>query len=333
MESFVRHRPSPEGRLFPELSGTFAEIAARLRAASSVVVVAHIRPDADAVGSACSLAQALRKVGLDASVCIGQRFKHPDNLDGIPGVEEISYVTELPEADLVVTVDCASIDRTGAFAAPIAKRRDSVIVIDHHETNPGFGGVNLVTISESTTVLVRELISYLGVELDRDIAYCLYAGLVTDTGSFRWGTPRMHLLAAELIGFGLDTRQIALELMDEMDGEDLRRLGSVLAGVKWYTAGGYKVAVFTIEPELHVAMGQSAVESVIDYSRTLAGCDVGVVLKGQGPGRWSVSLRSSRIDVSQVAARLGGGGHVPAAGFSAGGLSDEVVEGILREIR
>ncbi|SDR93778.1 DHH family phosphoesterase [Corynebacterium timonense] len=321
-----------QGVLFPEHTAEFAEVAQVLGGARSVAVVGHIRPDADALGSACGLAAGLRTLGTDASVVIGQPFPHQPNLDSVPGVGEVTYTDRLPETDLVVTVDCASADRTGAFAPQIMADPHRVVVVDHHETNPGFGGHNLVVIGESTTMLVRELFVHLGVVVDTAMAHCLYAGLVTDTGNFRWGTQRMHVMAAELLGFGLDTREIALRLMDAMSARDMLLLGGVLAGMEHHEVRGRRVCVFTIGVEVLREMSQQAVEAVIDYARAIELCDVGVVLKEQAPRYWNVSLRSSTVDVSRVAQRLGGGGHVPAAGLSASGARDDVVRRILKEV-
>lgn len=315
--------------LFPGLEGQFADVATQLRAATRVAVVAHVKPDADAVGSACGLALGLRSLGIDAAVFIGQTYPHAGNLDTVPCVEEITYGAALPDDALVVTVDCASLDRTGLLSGAIAEDPGRVIVIDHHETNPGFGATNLIVDAESTTVIVRELFRHLAVELDEDMAYCLYAGLVTDTGNFRWGSPRMHVLAAELMAYGLDTRQIALDLMDSMTALDLRIMGSVLADMQTFREKGLTVSVIAIPAESLARMSQTAVESIIEYARALQGSDVGVVLKQQAPRYWAVSLRSSVIDVSQVAAVLGGGGHIPAAGYSATGTQDMVTRELL----
>lgn len=301
--------------------------------AENITVVAHIKPDADAVGSACALASGLRRRGKRAEVRIGQTMPHAANLAGIPGVGDIVYGHELPTAGLVVTVDCASVDRTGAFSDALAADPARVIVVDHHATNPRFGGLNLIARAESTTMMVRELLSHMGVALDRDLAHCLYAGLVTDTGNFRWGTKRMHVLAAELTGLGLDTRSITLELMDSMTPSDLVHLGNVLAGMQICEAGGHRVGVFTIGELSLRAMSQTAVETVIDYARSVSGCDIGVVLKQQAQTYWSVSLRSNSSNVAVVAEQLGGGGHVPAAGLSAHGTREAVIDRVLAAIR
>ena len=313
----------------PEAAAQFEAAASRVRAAEKISVVAHIKPDADAIGSACALAFGLEKLGKNVQVYIGQPLPHSANMRTIPGVGRIHYGAPLPDDGLVVTVDCASADRTGSLMPAILEDPSRVIVIDHHNTNPGFGGMNLIVESESTTVMVRELLGCLGVELDPDIAYCLYAGLVTDTGSFRWGTPRMHVFAAELMEYGLNTRQIALDLMDTMGPVDLQLMGEVLAKTQIVPTKGLSVAVLTIPVGIHSRMSQTAVESIIDYSRSLEGTDVGVVLKEQAPKYWAMSLRSVVVDVSAVAQQLGGGGHWAAAGYSASGSRNEVIRKLL----
>ena len=312
-----------------EAAAQFEAAASRVRAAEKISVVAHIKPDADAIGSACALSFGLEKLGKNVQVYIGQPLPHSANMRTIPGVDRINYGAPLPDDGLVVTVDCASADRTGSLMPAILKDPSRVIVIDHHNTNPGFGGMNLIVESESTTVMVRELLGCLDVELDPDIAYGLYAGLVTDTGSFRWGTPRMHVFAAELMEYGLNTRQIALDLMDTMGPVDLQLMGEVLAKTHIVPTKGLSVAVLTIPVGIHSRMSQTAVESIIEYSRSLEGTDVGVVLKEQETKHWAMSLRSVVVDVSAVAQQLGGGGHWAAAGYSATGSRNEVIRKLL----
>lgn len=318
--------------LFAPGLGEFEAVADRLKTASVVHVVTHIRPDADAVGSASALAFALRSLGVDVDVLIGQTEPWPENLASIPGVEDVVLGQELPKDGLVVTTDCASLDRTGRFRADIEADPSRVIVIDHHASNPGFGGMNLILPSESTTVIIRELMRYLGVELTPDIAYCLYAGLVTDTGSFRWGSPRMHRLAAELLENGVEPRSAGMDLMDAVSAEDLKLMGEVMAGMETLAAGRLTVSVLRIDDAHLSGMNQTAVESIIEYSRALTGSDIGVVFKEIHPGYWSVSLRSTVVNVAEVAAVHGGGGHVPAAGYSVAGPVAEAIAALQRTV-
>ncbi|MGP6172944.1 DHH family phosphoesterase [Corynebacterium sp. A21] len=298
---------------------------ALIDAADTVTVVGHVRSDADAIGSVSALLLALRQLGKEAIGVIGQPTPFSANLLSIPAAEGIRISDELPSSDLVVTVDCGSIDRTGYFAEAIAERFEQTLVIDHHASNSGFGRVNLlVPEAESTTTVLHELFAELGVEVDRDIAHCIYAGLVTDTGSFRWGRPQMHQLAAELMATGIDTTGIAVELMDSTDMRDLQMIGRVLAGVATHQVGEHTVATLTATNDLIAGHSDAAVESLVDFVRALKGTDIGVVFKEMTPGMWAVSLRSAVIDVSLIAVALGGGGHVPAAGYTSFGTIDAV---------
>lgn len=293
------------------------EAAALIEAAETVTVVGHVRSDADAIGSVSALVLALRQLGKQASGVVGQPEPFSANLLSIPGSGEIRITDELPDADLIVTVDCGSIDRTGFFAEAIAERCSQTLVIDHHASNPGFGKVNLlVREAESTTTVLHELFKVLGVKVDREIAHCIYAGLVTDTGSFRWGRAEMHALASELMLTGIDTAAIAVDLMDSTDLRDLQMIGRVLAGVATHQVGDLTIATLTASNDLISGHSEAAVESLVDFVRALRGTDVGVVFKEMSPGTWAVSLRSTVIDVSRIAVALDGGGHVPAAGYT-----------------
>lgn len=315
--------------LFPQAEAEFSKVAGAIKSASNVAVLAHIKPDADAIGSACALVRGLRQIGIEASAYIGQPFPHANNLRSIPGVDEVVYGEALPADGLIVTVDCASVDRTGCYQSELMAQQERVIVLDHHRSNDGFGARNLIIDSESTTTIIRELFTYLGVELDAELAYCLYSGLVTDTGNFRWGSPRMHTLAGELLEFGLNPRNISLQLSDEMTADDLRLMGSALASLESRQVDDLTVSFMCIDEAAMQAMSQTAVEAVIDYARVLVGSDVGVVLKQFHSERWGISLRSTKVDVSVVANALGGGGHRPAAGYSAQGTKEQVQDQLL----
>lgn len=305
--------------------GVWAEAVALIDAAETITVAGHIRSDADAVGSVTAMLLALRRLGKQVTGVVGQPMPFPANLLTIPAAEEILITDTLPDSDLVITVDCGSIERTGLLAGQISACHDKTLVIDHHASNPGFGAANLlVPEAESTTTVIRDLLTYLDVALDRDIAHCIYAGLVTDTGSFRWGRPQMHELAAELMATGLDTRKIGEDLIDSSSLVDTQMIGRVLAGVDTFTAGGLNVAVLVAEHEVISGHSDAAVESLVDFVRALSGTDVGVVFKEMAPGAWAVSLRSSVIDVSRMAVALGGGGHVPAAGYTTQGTIEEI---------
>ena len=313
---------------------SYAEAAAAVTAARSVAVVGHVRPDADAIGSICATVLALRQLGKEAVGLIGQELPFAENLLTIPGAREVQLVDHLPEADLIITVDCGSIDRTGTLAGAIAARAEDTVVIDHHSSNEGFGRVNLLEFdAESTTTVLGRLFAELGIVLDEPIAHALYAGLLTDTGSFRWGSPGMHTFAARLMEVGLDVRGIAVDLLDSGSVTDLRMIGRALADVQVHEAGTHRLALIIADHDLVKSGSLPAVEGLVDFVRSLDGTDLGAVFKESLPGVWHVSLRSNEMDVSRVAVALGGGGHIPAAGYTAFGTSDEVLTALVGELR
>ncbi|WP_293768299.1 bifunctional oligoribonuclease/PAP phosphatase NrnA [uncultured Corynebacterium sp.] len=317
----------------PTREQQYQRVVGALQAAQRVCIITHLRPDADAVGSATALSHGLRQLGKETGMYIGQLREISSNLMSIPGADEIRCVRDLPEGyDLYVTVDCGSLDRTGLFSEDLEGRAD-FMCIDHHSSNPGFADINLVaTECESTTVALTKILDLLGVEMNRDIAYCLYAGLVTDTGCFRWGRPVMHDYARRYMQFGLDTKQIAVDLIDSTTAEDLQMVGRVLAGLRIITAGSHTMAVLVASLHLTEGASEAAVESLVDFVRALEGTDMGVTFKEQVPGVWAASLRSSTVDCAEVAMHLDGGGHVPAAGYTTHGDVGEIINELVEVV-
>ncbi|AWB81721.1 exopolyphosphatase [Corynebacterium yudongzhengii] len=310
--------------------GSYQACAELLEEADYISIVTHLRPDADAIGSTVALGRALELIGKKVTMHVGQNHPVPRTFLTIPGADRVREAHELPtDQDLIVTVDCGSLDRTGAISGYLHSRLDDLLVIDHHASNTGFGSTNLIDHTESTTVILRDLIELLGVRLDKPMAHALYAGLMTDTGSFRWGSPRMHELAAELMEHGLDTRQIAVDLLDATSTADVQMIGRVLSGLQVRETGNHRAAILIADVETISGHSHAAVEALIDFVRALEGTDIGAVFKEQVPGRWAVSLRSSSLDVSQIAVRQGGGGHVPAAGYTTFGTREKIVSEFL----
>ena len=316
------------------LERAYDRAVAALLQAEKVCIVTHLRPDADAVGSATALSHALRQLGKETRMVIGQLREVPTNLRSIPGAEEIETTRDLPQGyDLYVAVDCGALDRTGMLDRQLEGRADFVC-IDHHASNQGFADINVIDVEcESTTMVLKHLFTMLGVELNRDIAHCLYAGLVTDTGSFRWGRPVMHDMASELMSYGLDVRQIAIDLIDSVSAPDLYMVGRVLSGLRLVNAGKRRLAVLVASRDLTGDSSESAVESLVEFIRALEGTDMGVVFKELAPSHWAVSLRSTTINCAEVAVRMSGGGHVPAAGYTTQGSVRQIIDELVEAVR
>ncbi|MGW5320357.1 DHH family phosphoesterase [Rhodococcus pyridinivorans] len=303
--------------------------AALLDAAATVTVLCHINPDADTLGSGLALGLALERRGVTVQVAFGSPANMPDSMRSLPGAHLVTPVAEVRrEADLVVTVDCGTAGRLGVLRDRL-KTAPNVLVIDHHLSNTRFGTHNLVDPeSEATAMVLADLFDVWGVEIDAALAHCLYAGLVTDTGSFRWGRPQAHGLAERLLATGIDGTSITRALLDTHPFGWLPMLSSVLATatLERDAAQGRGLVYAFVRRADSAHLGPEEVESVIDIVRTTAEAEVAAVFKEVAPEEWTVSLRAkTSVDVSAVATALGGGGHRLAAGYTAHGDTDRIV--------
>ncbi|GAA3123262.1 DHH family phosphoesterase [Streptosporangium carneum] len=291
--------------------------------ADEVALACHISPDADALGSMLALGMALRARGKRVTASFGERrFRVPRLLRFLPGQELLVEPGAYPPSpELMMTFDVPIADRLGVLAANAGKARE-LVVVDHHASNTGFGTLNLVDPgAAATAVLVEELLDRLGLPVDRDVATCLYAGLVTDTGSFRHSstTPEAHAMAARLLATGLDPEEMARELWDRSPFGYLRVLGAALDRVELDRSTGQGLVWTFVTRADRAAYGlpYDELEGIIDVVRRTDEADVAVVLKEDDDGAWQVSTRSKGgVDVSRVCAALGGGGHAKAAGFT-----------------
>ena len=324
-----------------ELAAAQAKVASLLAGADEVCLACHIRPDADALGSMLALAHALRAPGRRpqrVTASFGdQPFEVPEILRFLPGLGLLSPPQDYPaRPELMITFDAGSIDRLGGLAGP-AERAGELVVIDHHASNTRFGTIHLVDpAAAATAILVLDLIDTMAIELTREAALGLYAGLVTDTGSFKFSatTPAVHEVAARLLRTGIDPAAVARQLWDRAPFSYLGLLSDVLgrATLEPAAAGGHGLVWTTISCADRARHGLSldAVEPVIDVVRRTDEADVAVVLKQSDDGLWQVSARSrGAVDVGRACAALGGGGHRNAAGFTAAGGPD----GALADLR
>lgn len=305
------------------------DAVALLEAASAVTVLCHVNPDADTLGSGLALGLALERRGIDVQVSFAEPGAVPRSLQSLPGLHLLVPAEQVRrDADLVVTVDCGAAGRLGTLKSRLDDA-PRVLVIDHHLSNTRFGTHHLVEPdSEATAMVLAHLFETWGIELDAQIAHCLYAGLVTDTGSFRWGRPVAHRLAERLLATGIDGSTITRTLLDTHPFGWLPMLSSVLGSATLVpeSAGGRGLVYAFVRREDSAHLGPDEIESVVDIVRTTAEAEVAAVFKQTGDAEWNVSLRAkTAVDVSAVATALGGGGHRFAAGYTAHGDADRIV--------
>ena len=303
-----------------------ADAVALLEAHDDVVLACHVNPDGDALGSMLALGLALRERGASVVASWGSRpFEVPSPYRDLPGLDLLVPADDVPAAPpLLVTFDTGSVERLGALGDRVAAAGE-VLVIDHHASNTAFGTLNLVDVTAASTAsMVVELLDAMGLPLTREVAACVYTGLVTDTGSFKYvaTTPGVHRLAARLLETGIRHDLISREIWDTASFGYVKALGLVCArAVLEPEAAGGLGLVWTavgVEDLDRYDLALADVEGVIDVLRTAREAEVAVVVKTDPEdGLLKVSTRSKgQVDVGAVCVALGGGGHRFAAGFT-----------------
>ncbi len=297
-------------------------------AAKSLLLLGHVSPDGDALGSALGTGLALTRLPGERRIEVSfgdDPFVVPANLAWMPGEHLLTPAVDVSaDPDVVLTFDASSIDRLGLLR-DVAERAPLLVAVDHHRSYDGFGQIALVDVdAPATAVVARELVQRLGIALDADVAACLYTGLITDTGSFRYAgtTPQTHVLAGELLSTGIAFDEIAREVFDAVPFGYLGMLGTALGRCRLERSavGGHGLVwtVVLAADRAEHGLAFDLVEPVIDVVRKASEAEVAMVLKEDDLGDLRVSLRSKGVaDVSAVATRLGGGGHRYAAGFTA----------------
>ncbi len=292
-----------------------AKIQKTLTSDGPFLVVSHQRPDGDAIGTSLALAAWLRGQGKEVAVWLPDPV--PTNYRFIPAVGEIleSLPPDLSDT-VVLLLDSPDIDRAGNATALLRKAR-MIINIDHHTGNTEFGDLNLVdTTAAAVALIVLELMEEAGVDLDPEIASLLYVGLLADTGGFRHGNTDARALAAAsyLVEKGADPAELSRNLFGELPAGQIHLLGLVLSSLELECNGRVSLMFLTDEMRTRTGVCEETLEGLPTYGRMIRGVDVAVLLT-EDSGATRINLRSKGVvNVSAIAATLGGGGHAAASG-------------------
>jgi phosphoesterase RecJ-like protein len=299
--------------------------------AHRITIIGHLNPDADALGTGLGLWWVLKRLGKRVDI-VNMSDPLPQTLSFLPGFEKIKKQLR-SDVDLVISVDCGSFDRLGVGRPESAK----LINIDHHRSNTGYGDINLVEphfVSASETAF--KLVTISGWEIPKDAAVNFYAALLGDTGFFGYEgvCERVFDFAGALLRLGADAEWTARMFRENQPLSKLRLLPKVLETLTLYLQG--RVAGLDVTQQMLRASGATVNETdnMVDYARSLATVEVGFLVREESDETLKVSLRSkANVDVSAIAERFGGGGHIRAAGFTVRGMErDMLVEKLLEMI-
>ncbi len=311
---------------------TLKQASQLIREADQPLLICHVAPDSDALGSLTGLAHALRQ--MDQSPIAACSDAIPSRFDYIPGIE--SVVQDVSDFfDLVIALDCSHPERLGRFHDLPHFDQHPLINIDHHVTNVDFGDVNLVDpVASSTAEVILELLDQLEIRLDAPLATSLLAGIVTDTRGFRTDnvTPRVMRAALRLMEAGASLPYVSRHGLDRRPMAVVRLWGVALSRLRF--EDGVVWCGIPLSMRRRVGYHGSGDAGLASFLLSAEEADVALVFAEQEDGRIDVGLRAAPgLDVAQFALRFGGGGHALAAGFNTEGPLERAEERVLNALR
>lgn len=303
--------------------------------ADAIALACHVGPDGDALGSMLGLAIAASNAGKDVVAGFGSPFVIPASLSFLP-TRLLVPPGEFPESpELMVVLDAGSAERLGELGSH-ASKAGTVVVIDHHVTNEGFGHVSVVDPTAAATgEIVFAILRELDWKITPEVAMCLHTALVTDTGRFSYAntTPETLRIAAELVEAGAEPSVVGRHVYEEEPFGYLKAVAMAMDRAVLDPDLAVVSTWITHEDLDKAGIEWSDTENLIDLLRLASEADTAVLAKGHKDGRVKVSLRSrGDTDVGGLAAAMGGGGHRLAAGFTVEDDIETVIERVLSSI-
>jgi phosphoesterase RecJ-like protein len=308
------------------MTETIQKIVSAIRQSSTILITSHEGPDGDAIGSSLGLAAFLKAIGKQVTVHLADPV--PELYRFLPGADDIC--SNIPEKDfeLAFVLDVGEFRRAGKQFGAFT-RISRIINMDHHLTCENFGTINLIDEkAAATAVLVWRIAKSFGFRPDYDTAICLYVGILTDTGSFRYSNSNREAfeVAGELVEQGgLNAWNIAEKLYESQPRKRLELLAQSLPTLEFVKDG--KVASITVSLDMYSATGASAelTDGFINYPRSVAGVEVAILFRQIDKARYKIGFRSKGlVNVATLAQAFGGGGHHNAAGGLVDGTLDKV---------
>lgn len=311
---------------------TFDEIAAFLKDESinNYILLTHKSPDGDTLGSGFALCRVLKGMGKKVKILGSDGF--PDRYDFLyEGYTEDSLGENEPHR--VIAVDIADTSLMGKNLEYYTHPNTVDLCIDHHISNKMYAKQSYVDGSASATGLVLfELFGFMGIEIDKQTAVCLYTAIATDTGCFKYEntTPRAHIAAAALMEKGVDYTRINRLMFDIKSRRRIEVEQSALAHLDQAADGRITLLCVTKELLEKTGADEAEISGLSAVPLTVEGTDVGVTIRYKDENRYKLSVRTTdKADASAICKEFGGGGHIRAAGCEINAPLDEVMRMII----
>lgn len=316
--------------------GQLAEARRFIEQHDHFLVVSHVNPDGDAASSTFAMGWLLDHLGKTFTMVNENAI--PEKFAYMWGYDRLVALANLPDTNTfraVISVDCADESRMGLVRERFSPNVP-LLNIDHHPTNDYFGEAQLIREDAAATVeLLFDLAVQLNIPMTKELADCIYTGLLTDTGGFRYSntSPEVMRIASDLLQHGVQGYQLAEALLEKITRTHIAVLQKALGTLSF--AFDHKVSWISVSLEAIRTTNATPddLEGLIQYPRNIEGVEVGLLFKQVDSDKVKVSFRSAgSVDVAQVAKSFGGGGHVRASGCTMEGELNQVVEQVVAEV-
>jgi|CXWL01.1.fsa_nt_gi phosphoesterase RecJ-like protein len=299
------------------------------------LITTHVNPDADAIGSALAMAVVLKSLG--KSVVVFNEDVVPGWLGFLPRTAWFKRPVDIKtvDYDVAIALDCGDASRIGNVRGLLRKGK-VMVNIDHHKTNDSFGNVNLILPKASSTAeILYELFSKMKIRWSKELAMLVYAGIMTDTGSFRYDctSARTHHIVGDLLDHGVSPQEVYTKIYDVVTVSDLRIFMQIANNVEFILGGKIACLELSKKDLAKFSNGFDVRDKVFAWLRSAEGVEVIVIFNEVGKSRTRVNFRSKgNFDVAKLASRFQGGGHAKASGCTLELSLQESRKKILQEI-
>ncbi len=310
------------------------EILEKIKQANKVLLITHVNPDGDTLGSAAAMKLFIGDKA-DILVQVKKEVQVPEMYKFLPALDDVKYLdTVKDEYDLLIALDVASIDRIVEFPREIFNKCANTINIDHHKTNKGYAKINLIKGGYSSTgEVLYDFFNDAKIEITKEMAECLYVAILTDTGCFKYETVTKDtfLAASNLMQKGIDTSLIAKKCYDNKPKSMITFQAEIITNAKFVFNDKVAYAIITPSDMKKYNVKNEHTEGIAETLRSIKSVDISILLKENEEKITKVSLRSKTIDLTPVVEKFNGGGHKMAAGCTIRKPAKEAIELLLDE--
>lgn len=312
---------------------TLDEILKTMRESDSFIILTHDNPDGDAIGSSLAVATVLKEMGkVNIDVVVKEC---PANFMSLPNIDMIKNEGQDINYDMAIVVDCPNVNRVHEDYIHYIEEAISVAQFDHHLNNSMFGDYNVVnSASPACAQILVSSFQYLNIEMSKDVITCLMAGIITDTGGFRFNsvTAETFEFAGWALTRGVNISKIYKDVMMTKTKAQFEAEKLAVDRIEFFADEKITFTYFTKEDEKKLNIQSGELDGIVDIGRNIKGVEVAIFVRERDNG-FKASFRSNSIDIAEICMLFGGGGHKLAAGCTVDAPLEEVKKVLVEETR